>query len=47
MATDAKTPGDDCADPKDPRTRELWFGGRLDSGWLKQRRRDNPDREAD
>jgi len=47
MATDDMEAEGGNSDTKDPRTRELWFGGRLDSGWLKRRRRDNSDREAD
>jgi len=43
MADGDKAPDDKRASSKDPHTRELWFGDRLDSGWLKPRRREDSD----
>jgi len=43
MADGDKAPDGKRASSKDPHTRELWFGDRLDSGWLKPRRREDSD----
>jgi len=43
LATDSEAPSDGSSGTNRPNTREIWFGGRLDSGWLRPRRREEPD----